>query len=110
MPGLHVAVPPRRSARGRSSERLIVLLTLVGNAPLSTTDTKKILAHLEHVYYQTPGSSTAAMRSLAEGLNDYLLKRNQNAASRGLHAAGLLTLVVVRSDRLYIAQALVMLI
>jgi len=105
MPGLHVAVPPRRSARGRSLERLIIFLTLVGNAPLSTADTKKIVAHLEQVYYQTPGSSTAAMRSLAEGLNDYLLKRNQNATSRGLHAAGLLTLVVVRSDRLYIAQS-----
>ncbi len=105
MPGLHVAVPPRRTARGRSSERLIIFLTLVGNAPLSTADTKKTVTHLEQVYYQTPGSSTAAMRSLAEGLNDYLLKRNQNGTNRGLHAAGLLTLVVVRSDRLYIAQS-----
>ncbi|MBE9523617.1 MAG: hypothetical protein IMY76_00865 [Chloroflexi bacterium] len=105
MPGLHIAVPPRRSARGRSSERLIIFLTLVGNAPLSTSNSKKIVAHLEQVYYQTPGSSTAAMRSIAEWLNDYFLKRNQGATGRGIQIAGLLTLVVVRANRLYIAQS-----
>jgi len=104
LPGLHLAAPPRRAARGRSSERLIILLTLGGNAPLSPSSTEKIIAHLEQMYYQTPGSSTAAMRSIAEWLNDYLLKRNQTAASRGMHAAGMLTLAVVRSTRLYIAQ------
>ena len=105
MPGLHTAAPPRRSARGRSSERLVIFLTMVGNAPFSASDTKKITAHLEQVYYQTPGSSTAAMRSIAEWLNDYLLKRNQGAINRGMQASGLLTLVVVRANRLYIAQS-----
>ncbi|MBG7609902.1 MAG: hypothetical protein IZT55_03455 [Anaerolineae bacterium] len=105
MPGLHIAVPPRRCARGRSLERIIIFLTLMGNAPLSPSDTRKIVSHLERSYYQTPGSSTAAMRSIAEWLNDYLLKRNQGATNRGMQAAGFLTLAVVRSNRLYIAQS-----
>ncbi|MEN8172031.1 MAG: hypothetical protein ABFS03_04040 [Chloroflexota bacterium] len=105
LPGTHIAIPPRRAARGRSLERVIIHLTLTGNAPLSPDGTEKITAHLEQAYYQTSGSSTAAMRSIAEWLNEYLLQRNQNAASRGMHAAGLLTLAVVRSNRLYIAQS-----
>ena len=36
LPGLMASVPPRKSARGRDQDRLIVYLLLAGNAVLST--------------------------------------------------------------------------
>lgn len=44
------------------------------------------------------------MRTVAEALNEYLLKRNMKNASRVRQAVGLLTLGVVRSNRLYLSQ------
>ncbi|MEA3351892.1 MAG: hypothetical protein U9Q82_14865 [Chloroflexota bacterium] len=105
MPGLYAAEPPRSAARGRSSDYLIIHLALDGNAPLSTRGMNKLLESLATAYYKTVGSSTAAMRAVAEGLNEYLLKRNLNAVSRGLQAIGMLTLGVMRHNRIYLLQS-----
>lgn len=105
LPGLYTASPPRRSARGRSSDRLFIYLSMEGNAPLSPKELEKLLAHMANAYYQTTGSSTAAMRSVAEALNELLLKRNLNSANRGRQAVGMLTLGVVRFNNLYLLQS-----
>ncbi len=105
MPGLYATAPPRRTARGRASDYLILHLALEGNAPLSSSGLNKLLESLAEAYYNTSGSSTAAMRRVAEGLNDYLLKRNMNAASRGLQGIGMLTLGVIRYKHIYMLQS-----
>ncbi len=105
LPGVHVAAPPRRAARGRRGDRLFVYLSLEGNAPLSPTEMDRLTAHLAAEYYKTSGSSTAAMRAVAEGLNELLLQRNLNAVSRGRQAVGVLVLGVVRERRLYLLQS-----
>ena len=40
LPGLMAAVPPRKAARGRQQDRLVVYLLFGGEAPLSTGDTR----------------------------------------------------------------------
>lgn len=105
MPGLYATAPPRRTARGRASDYLILHLALEGNAPLSSSGLNKLLESLAEVYFNTSGSSTAAMRRVAEGLNEYLLKRNMNAASRGLQGVGMLTLGVIRYEHIYMLQS-----
>lgn len=105
MPGLYATAPPRRTARGRASDYLILHLALEGNAPLSSSGHSKLLESLAEAYFKTGGSSTAAMRRVAEGLNEYLLKRNMNAASRGLQGIGMLTLAVIRYEHIYFLQS-----
>ncbi len=105
LPGLYSASPPRRAARGRSSDRLFIYLSLEGNLPLSPKELDKLLAQMSDAYYKASGSSTAAMRAVAEELNELLLKRNLNSVNRGRQGIGVLALGVVRYDRLYLLQS-----
>lgn len=105
LPGLHVAETPRRAARGRSADQLILYLYLAGNAPLSPGKQDQILARLAQTYYKTSGSVTAALRTVAESLNLFLLDRNVRNGSTGRQSTGLLTLVVLRGEQLYISQS-----
>lgn len=104
-PDLFIAELPRRPARGRGSDHLILYLTLNGNAPLSPGKQEQILARLAQTYYKTSGSITAALRTVAENLNQFLLDRNLRNASSGRQAIGLLTLLTMRGDQLYLAQS-----
>ena len=103
--GLHIAAPPRRTARSRKTDQLILHLSVAGNAPLAPAHQDQLLARLAQVYYQSSGSVTAALRSLAEALNKYLLERNLKNASSGRQAIGLLSLVVFKENQLYLAQS-----
>ncbi len=105
LPGLHAANPPRRAARGRSSDYLFSYLSLEGNLPLSPKELDRLLAQMADEYYMASGSSTAAMRAVAETLNELLLKRNLNSLNRGRQAVGVLALGVVRFSRLYLLQS-----
>ena len=103
--GLYVASPPKRAARSRKADQLILHLSLTGNAPLAPAHQDQLLARLAQVYYQSSGSVTAALRSLAESLNKYLLERNLKNASSGRQGIGLLSLVVFKENQLYLAQS-----
>jgi len=105
LPGLYIANPPRRAARGRTSDRLFIYLSLEGNLPLSPKELDKLLAQMAETYYKSSGSSTAAMRSVAEELNELLLKRNLNSVNRGRQAIGVLALGVARDSHLYLLQS-----
>ncbi len=100
IPGLYAAEKPRRVARGREPDLLILHLSLAGNAPLPTEQITAILERLSSTYYQTPGTVTAAQRTVAQTLNQYLLERNLRNASTGRQSIGLFTQIVVRGDRL----------
>ena len=104
LPGLFITKPPRRSPRRRTQEKLVLHLHLDGNAPLSDTAMEQLLNKLAEVYYQTDGSTTSALRNVTDVLNKYLLDRNYRAATKGLKAAGHLTQIVLREDRILYAQ------
>jgi hypothetical protein len=104
LPGLHVALPPRRAARGRQADKLILHLELAGNAPLEPDQHSQLLARLAQSYYKVPASVTAALRSVADELNQFLLDRNVHIASSGQQGIGILNMLVLREERLYLAQ------
>jgi hypothetical protein len=102
---LRATEAPRRAARGRESDRLILYLAMVGNAPLPPGKQDEALARLSALYYATPGSATSAMRKVAEALNSSLLERNLLLSSSSRLGLGVLTQVVVRGQQLYLAQS-----
>jgi hypothetical protein len=105
LPDAYVANPPHRAARGRESDSLIIYLSLVGNSPLSPQAHAQLLEQQAQKFYKTTGSLTAALRTIAEALNLYLLDRNLRSTSAGRQGIGQLLLVALRADNLYIAQS-----
>ena len=103
--GLHTAMPSRRPARGRESDRLLLYLTLAGSAPLAQEQTQALLKDLAETYYKSSGAVTAAMRAVAEALNTFILERNLRSSNTGRQSAGWLTQAVVRGDTLSLAHS-----
>ncbi len=104
LPGLYIAAVPRRPARGRQLDRLILNFSMEGNAVLTQEQQDQLLKRLSEAYYKTPGSVTAAMRNVVENLNQYLLDRNLRSASSGQQGLGLLTAIALRGDTIILAQ------
>ncbi len=105
LPGLFSSSAPRKAARGRENDHLILYLEVVGNASFPRERLQQVLPGLAKIYFESAGSRSYAMRSVAEGLNDHLLKFNLQEALGGQQAIGLLTQVVLHEDQLYMAQS-----
>ncbi len=105
LPDLYAVTPPRRAARGREADSLIIYLSMVGNSPLTHQAHKQLLEEMAQKFYKTAGSLTAALRTVAEALNLYLLDRNLRSTSAGRQGIGQLLLVALRADMLYIAES-----
>jgi hypothetical protein len=103
-PGVYMVTPPRKTARGRERDRLILFFVLSGNAPLTDQQQDLLLARLAQTYYKTPGSITAAQRVVADKLNQYLLDRNLRSSSSGRQGIGWLEVAVLREDLLTLGQ------
>ncbi|MDQ3006702.1 MAG: hypothetical protein M3R47_15140, partial [Chloroflexota bacterium] len=99
LPGLLAVTPPRRTARGREKDNLIVYLMLSGNAPLSNAELKELNNSAVALFYQSPGPLTSAMRKVTESINTALLERNRSTTGRGQYALALLVLAVVRESQ-----------
>jgi hypothetical protein len=104
LPDMYAVTPPRRCARGRETESLIIYLSLTGNSPLSPEAHAQLLQQLARKFYDTAGSLTSALRTVAEALNQYLLDRNLRSTGVGRQGIGQLILVALRPDTLYLAQ------
>ena len=104
LPDMYAVTPPRRTARGREADSLIIYLSMTGNSPLSAEAHAQLLEQLAHKFYKTTGSLTAALRTIAEALNLYLLDRNLRSTNVGRQGIGQLILVALRVDTLYITQ------
>lgn len=104
LPGLHLLAAPKRAARGRAGERLILQLSLPSEITLSADQQHALLSDLAEGYFRTPGSVTSALRAQFDRLNTYFLQLNQRAASGGAQPARL-SAVSVREERVTLAQA-----
>lgn len=104
LPGLYMVTPPRKPARGRDSDQLILFFTMTGNAPLSADQQEQILGRLAQTYYKTPGAVTTSLRATAEAMNQFLLDRNLRSSSSGHQCIGQLALAVLREQRLILGQ------
>lgn len=105
LPGLHVADRPRRAARSRSSDQLILYVSFTGEAALPDKALTTLLGELSRTYYKVSGSVTSALREVAEALNAYLFKLNQQNAGSGPQITGYLSQIVRRDGQIYLAQS-----
>lgn len=104
LPGLMAFAPPRRAARGRERETLLVSLLLNGNTPFPSEEYEKLTAAAAAAYHSTHGALTTALRAAAESINGALLERNLSTTGRGQYAIGWLTLACLRESQLTILQ------
>ena len=102
LPGLLTVLPPKRAARGREEDRLLVYLTLSGNTRFSTTEYNQIMNQTTQRFYQTTGSLTSALRTAAGELNQFLLNRNLHTTGKGEYMVGRLILGVLRGGTQFV--------
>ena len=76
LPGLLALTPPRKTARGRERDNLIIYLMLSGNAIFSAVELHQLNNAAAGAFYQSAGTLTTAMRKAAETINNTLLQRN----------------------------------
>jgi len=99
LPGLLAVTAPRKAARGREKDNLIVYLMLSGNTTFSAAEFSQLNNNAANLFYQSAGSLTSAMRKAAENINTVLLERNLATTGRGQYALGLLVLAVIREGQ-----------
>lgn len=105
LPGLYAVTPPRRPARGRDADHLVLYLTVIGELSLLPEQQNKLFERLAQTYYKSSGTVTAAMKGVAEALNAALLERNLQSSKSGRQGIGLLTQVVLRGETIYLAHS-----
>jgi hypothetical protein len=103
--GLQAFSPPRRAARGRDEDILILSLSFEPADEIMTDTRQTWLNHLAHTFFKTSGTVTAALRSLIDTLNLTIMERNIKTAQDGIAVIGAVNLAVVHRHSLYIAQS-----
>ena len=97
--------PPRRAARGREEDVLILSFSFNPVDEISAELKQTWHNHLAHIFYKTSGTVTAALRSLIETLNLTIMERNIKTAQEGIAVTGAVNLAVVHRHSLYVAQS-----
>ena len=105
LPGLQVLAPPRRTARGRERDRLLVYINLSGNTPLTPADYNQLISRISDHFFQTAGSLTNALKTAVEAVNTNLVERNMKTTGHGQYVMGTLVLGALRDAQLYIVQS-----
>ena len=104
LPGLMGFLPPRKPARGRERDSLLVALAVGGNTPLPDEDIQHLINEAALAFYNTPGALTTALRLAADTVNRILLERNLASTGRGQYLIGSLILAALRADSLTLLQ------
>jgi hypothetical protein len=105
LPGLFTAEAPRRAARSRRADIIILHLVLTGTATLPPEAQTDLLESLADDYFASSGAVTTALRATVERLNQFLLDSNLASAGGGLQATGIFTALVLHGGQLYTAQS-----
>lgn len=113
LPGLHAASAPRKAARLRAQDQLILYLRIATTgspaassegAAFTPSQQQEMLTRLAETYFTTSGSITAGLRAVVTRLNDFLLSRNLRSPNEGQIVASL-TLAAIHSNTLLLAHA-----
>ncbi|MBN1230861.1 MAG: hypothetical protein JXA19_03230 [Anaerolineales bacterium] len=104
IPGLQVSQPSRRASRSRKKDYLILSLHVLQGEILNQQE-QQLLQALTDGFYNTQGTVTSALITVSDTLNQYLLKRNSRVKDLSLRITVTLTMLVMRDDTLYVAQA-----
>jgi hypothetical protein len=116
LPGLLVLGAPRKAARMRAQDQLVIYcrlvtisangsgVTAVSGGGLTKAQLQEIMSRLAETYFTFSGSVTAGLRAVAARLNDFLLSRNLKTPQEG-QIVGTLNLAVIHGERLVVAHA-----
>jgi len=109
LPGLLVMAAPRKTARMRAQDHLLLSMRLLpisgsGGVNFSPSQHQEMLHRLADTYFTTAGSVTAGLRAVAVRLNDFLLNRNLKAGQTG-QTLGILNLAAVHGGSVIVAHA-----
>jgi len=102
--GVHPA--PRRAARGRGGEVLFTALALQARTPMPESETDRLGRLMAQVYFETPGSVTAALRAAFVASNAEVLPFGQASSVIGSPTGNMVQLhavcAVLRDGDLYL--------
>lgn len=101
----HTARTAKKVARQRRKDTLLIHLRLQGGSTLSPDKRSLLLQRLSEVFYKTPGTTTGALRAVAESLNQFLFERNARLENAENRVIAFLTQIVQSQGRLTIAQS-----
>jgi hypothetical protein len=104
LPGLAGYNPPRRPARGRSGDQLLVLLTLSENPLISSREVQPLIDLLAETFYKTSGSVTSAIRTAVDSLSHSLMDFNAARGANNRKNAGTLNLAVLHGSTIYLSH------
>jgi hypothetical protein len=102
-PGFLVLLPPKKAARGRESDILILYFKLNGRSAITDTGLKTWLENKASSYHRNPGTVTAGMRAIFEDINEDLLERNSRFAKQNGQVSGNLEIMVLKKSTVYLA-------
>jgi hypothetical protein len=103
-PGTLAQTAPRRSARGRSNDYLLLTLRLRSPRPVTPGHLDHLAKLAAEAFYGAPGTVTSAMREAAAIVNDHLIDSNQSD-TEPTNVQGSLLTAVLRAGDLYIGQS-----
>ena len=104
LPGLIALAAPRRAARGREHDTLILLAGIDGSESSSGGSFNAWLYKKSEIFFQTAGTVTFAVKTFADALNKDLLERNLRRAKNGERMSASLSLAVLRRNMLYLVN------
>lgn len=106
--GYLVAPAPRRAARGRTGEVFLSILDVHNRAALPESEIDRLAALMARVFFETPGSVTAALRAAFVAANAEVLPFGQIPAS-SVPGTGLIQLnaicAVIRESDIFFVYA-----
>ncbi len=105
LPGFHSAKAPRNAARRRKGDRILLHLNIEGALALTDIQIQEMLSDIAKGYFQSSGSTTAALKEQAERLNSFLLEQNRAQDSEAPKSVAFLSMLLVRSSQLILAQS-----
>jgi hypothetical protein len=106
LPGVFASTPPRRTARGRDRDTLIILLNPVGSDDaLSANRIADLLNAAADRFYKSSGSITSALSEAADYLNSYFTDINKNLYPNKAACTAGLNILVIRGDLFFSACA-----
>ena len=105
LPGLLAARPGKKTERSRANDIFIVLLSLAGEPQSYPQNLTGSLHYLSSIYFRARGSITSGLQAAAEELNKLLLKHNLSQTREGSQTIGLVNMLVLRKDQLYMANS-----
>jgi hypothetical protein len=102
---LQAFAPPRRAARGRSEDILILSISLSPEDEIPADIRQNWINQLGQTFFKTGGSVTSALRSLIETLNLTILERNIRTAQEGVAVTASVNLAAIHRQSLYLTQS-----